>query len=168
MIKIMAQATHLKIFYDDATQEEKDKSELLVASKFCAEERTYSPWKKGYTTEIKSFYIKDKQILPVGFLPYLEYYYNENKIQFQTVNLRKYPSINKTFIKSLINKEINCNGKTPRDYQIESVVAVIKSRGGIIKLPMGCLDGTTEIQIQVDDELYNILQTLNNKEDKLG
>ena len=140
MIKIMLQCTHMKIFYDEATEVEQQLSEDILTTKFKAEDSKlkYSyAVKRGFSSSYKSFYIEDKNLLPVGFLPHLEYYYKEENISYEIIDLRKYPSINKPFLKELMQHNYSKNGFAPRDYQVDAVITAVKNKGGILQLSMG-------------------------------
>jgi superfamily II DNA or RNA helicase len=140
MIQILTQSTHLKVVYQKATALEKQLSEDILQKQFRCKDSSVEhshAFKKGFIDNIVNFYIFDKNLLPVGFLPHLEYYYQEQKLQYEIVDLRKFPGVNKEYIKKLLKGEILCGTKKPRDYQIEAVVNILKKKSGIIKCPPG-------------------------------
>lgn len=148
MIKILIQTTHMQINYTDATTDEISKSEGILNSKFLADDITLkytSLAKKGMISLTKSFYVKDKNLLPTGFLYFLKQYYDKVKLNYEVVDFRKFPKVNKQYIQKLLtfykdkqlDNEILFGELKPRDYQIKSTLLAIKNRGGIIQLPTG-------------------------------
>lgn len=137
-IKIYSQSTHLKIVYTDATTAEKLKSEKILTSKFCARDKSMSHnplVKKGIISDIKSFYNTEYNILPSGFITFLEHYYTEANLDYEILEMRKYPPVDKEFLKATMKGEISFGDLTPKDYQNEAVFTIAKNRGGICSLP---------------------------------
>lgn len=142
MIKLYVQSTHLKVVYDEAKLPEIHKSEAILTSKFSAKDLSLSNTtmvKRKLASDVRSFYNKDYNILPTGFLPYLEYYYNEEGLKYTIFEMRKFSGVNKEFMKKLMTGEIVIGSKNekPRDYQIESTYEIIRTHGGLIELPTG-------------------------------
>lgn len=151
-VRILSQCSHLKVSYKDATDKEIKDSENIINKTFLAEDttlkRTYAV-RKGLASPVRSFYIKDseepkksKNLLPVGFLPWLLQYYKEAKIDVEHIEMRKWPSIDKVFAKKLIDGKVilsdpDGNEIAPRDYQIKSSIIAAKNRVGLIQLPGG-------------------------------
>lgn len=138
MIKLYTQSTHLKVVYDEATVEECEKSEKILTTRFCAKDTSLSNTtlvKRKIATDVVSFYNVDYQILPIGFLKYLEYYYEKKNIEYTIKEMRKFPPVDKIFMRQLLNGEIELNGEIPREYQTEAVYEAVKNRGGGIELP---------------------------------
>jgi len=140
MIKIYAQNTHCKIVYDETEENDKRVSEDILKNKFKAEDSALKYLQRTRSKHIsayRSFYIEEKNLLPVGFLPFLEEYYKQEEIEYQINDLRKYPSVDKEFLRELFEDRYSENGYIPRDYQISAVKRVLKNRGGIVQLSMG-------------------------------
>ena len=140
MITIYCQSTHLKISYQNASSEEKKLSEKILTTKFCARDTSMSHnplVKRKILSDIKYFYNTEYNILPIGFLYYLEHYYKEENIQYDIVDMREFPFVDKNILKQMIKGEFHYNGLYPRDYQLEAVMTVIKNKGGIISSPVG-------------------------------
>lgn len=137
-IKIYCQSSHLKIVYENTSTGDKLKSEKILTSKFSARDKSMSHnplVKKGIISDIKSFYNTDYNILPAGFLSFLEHYYTEAKLDYEIVEMRKFPSVDKEFLKSALQGNIKFGELIPKDYQAHAVYTVAKERGGIVSLP---------------------------------
>ena len=140
MITIYCQSTHLKVFYENATTEEKEKSENLLREKFCAEDATLKhsfAVKKGWQSAIHHFYIPEHQLLPIGFLGFLTQYYTLHEIEYEVKDMRKWAKINKPLLKKIITDQFSINKYTPRDYQREAVLAAVTEKIGVLSIPMG-------------------------------
>jgi len=138
MIKIYTQATHLKVEYDEGTPKEIAKSEEILKTKFQARDASMAMnplVKKGLLSDVKSFYNEEFKILPCGFLPFLEKYYEKEKLKYTIFDARTFPNVNKEFLKEFMAGKIKFGTEDPRGYQIEAVYAAVKNRGGIIQLP---------------------------------
>src|SRR5574343_619236 len=101
MIKIYTQSTHCKIVYDEANAKEIIKSEKILTTKFSAKDTSLSNTtmvKRKLMSDVRSFYNKDYNILPTGFLPYLEYYYEQEGLQYTIYEMRKFSGVNKEFM----------------------------------------------------------------------
>ena len=153
MIKIYSQASHMKIGYNQATEEEIKTSENIILTTFRAEDtslkRTWAV-RKGLASPVQSFYIKDddnplksKNLLPVGFLPWLLNYYKEANLEYEHVEMRKWPNIDKTFAKQLIDGNITCFKKSNTILEIDKYI-----------------DGDL-LELQIDDDFYDFLQNNN-------
>lgn len=146
MINLHVQSTHFKVFYDQATDEEIHQSENLIRSRFQAEDSTlkHSPAvKRGFQSAIRSFYISTKEnpkdsenLLLVGFLDELIELYKENNIKYEVKDVRKYPAVDKQYVKDLHAGKITFGKYVPRDYQVEAVLAVAQNKMGIINAVM--------------------------------
>lgn len=139
-ISIYVQSTHCKIVYDKATSSEIIQSEKILATKFSAKDTSLSNTtmvRRRLMSDVRSFYNKDYNILPSGFLPHLEYYYDQDGLKYTIFEMRKFPKVDKEFLRKLMTGEIIIGSKKekPRDYQIESTYEIIKARGGLIELP---------------------------------
>lgn len=137
MIRIIIKETHSKIDYSKATAKEKAKSEEILIEKFQAKDKSqeFNPMvRKGFVDPTVSFYIKERQIIPSGFIPYVRVYYRKNDIEFEQLDLRRFPKVNQDF---LDQKIIKLKDKTARDYQHDAVSAAVKNKGGILKLATG-------------------------------
>lgn len=146
MIQIYIQSTHCKFYFE--TDKEKEKANKILNVKFKAKDKNLERDPRvlnGTMDAYENFYNEEYSILPVGLLPYLLIYFDKEKIEYELVDLRKFPSIDKEFAQKLINNEIVYYGKEgteyenkkyePRDYQKEAILTVVKRKGGIIKLP---------------------------------
>lgn len=167
MIHIYIQASHLKVFYDDASEEEKIKSETILKTKFSARDSSMARNPlvlKKIISDIRSFYNEEYSILPSGFWKFLQFYYDKAEIPYQVNDMRKFPKFDKDFVKSLMKEEISLDGESPRDYQIDAIVTIVKEKGGIISSPMGsgkCLGYDYELELQVDNDFFNFLKENN-------
>lgn len=145
MIEILVQTTHSKIIFDEDKAKEAQKTKQLLLSKFRAIDNSlkYDPRvKRGIMDPYHSFYVEEYQLLPTGFLEYLKAYLEVEEIEYKVTDLRKFPGVNKQFIQKLIKDEVKIIGNDgteyiPRKYQKESVLTVLKSKGGGIQLPTG-------------------------------
>lgn len=142
MIRILTQSTHLKVFFDGVEPDQVAAAKKILTTKFRAEDSQLKynyAVRKGFASAFKSFYIFDKDLLPVGFLPYLEYYLKQEKIKYEVIDLRKYPKVDKDFLRSLAAGNYKTkNGFIPRDFQIKAVIKLFQNKsGGIVQLPMG-------------------------------
>jgi len=143
MIKIYTQTTHSKFSYSE--DPESLAIRKLLLTKFIANNTQLENdprVRNGYMSSYENFYNEEHDILPTGLIPYVFEILEEEKAQFEHIELRKFPGVNKTFLKKLINDEISFTGKdgvlrTPRDYQKNSLLKVVKNKGGIINLPVG-------------------------------
>lgn len=149
----MSQASHLKVSYNKATDSEIKESEKIILNTFRAEDitlkRTYAV-KRGLASAVRSFYIQDsddpklsKNLLPVGFLPWLKQYYDESGLEYEHIEMRKWPSVDKEFAHQLADGKIVCFQKSDTILQIDNY-----------------LDEDI-LEIQVDDEFYNFLRNNN-------
>jgi len=166
MIQIFCQSTHMGIDFSGATKDDKKAALNILNNKFIAEDiKMRHSWavKSGHVSPYKNFFISDKNILPIGFLPFVEHYFKEQEIEYAINDLRRYPAVNKKFVKALLQNELDFGEYVPRDYQLQSIAKVVKNKGGIIKLPMGCLSGDSEIEVMVDDALFDILEKLDRE-----
>lgn len=139
MVKIYIQTTHSKLIYED----DKEAREILL-TKFIAEDKSllHDPRvKNGYMSPNVNFYSEEHDILPTGLLPYVYRYFDKAGVLYENIDLREFPPVNKAFLKKLINDEIAFDNDgiiyKPRDYQIEAIKAMIKHKGGVIKLSTG-------------------------------
>ena len=142
MIRLYVQSTHTKVVYDQAKLPEITKSEKILTTKFSAKDTSLSNTtlvKRKIASDVRSFYNTDYNILPTGFLPFLEHYYNQEGLEYTIVEMRKFSGVNKEFLKVLMSGKLVIGSKKeiPRDYQREATYEVIKSRGGLIELPTG-------------------------------
>lgn len=143
MIKIYTQSTHSKFSYDD--NKEDIAVRKLLLTKFIANNTTLENdprVRNGYMSSYENFYNEEHDILPTGLIPYVFEIFKNEEIPFEHIELRKFPGVNKDFLKKLINDEISFVGndgviRTPRDYQKKSFLKIVKERGGIINLPVG-------------------------------
>lgn len=138
----------MKIVYDEAKLPQITKSEAILTTKFSAKDTSLSNTtlvKRKIASDVRSFYNPDYNILPTGFLPYLEHYYNKEGLDYTIYEMRKFPGVDKDFLKTLISGQlvIGVKKEKPRDYQIEATYDIIKARGGLIELPTG--SGKTQI-----------------------
>jgi len=163
MIKILVQTTHMQINYTEATTDEISKSEGILNSKFLADDISlkYSTMaKRGLITLTKSFYVKEKNLLPTGFLYFLKSYYDRVKLNYEIVEFRRFPKVNKDLATKLldyyknknITEDIKFGELIPRDYQIKSILLAVKNKGGIVQLPTG--SGKTLLTAMIA-RLYN-------------
>lgn len=152
MIRILVQSTHLKISYEFAVDGEIEIAEGIIVPAFKAEDttlkRTYLV-RSGKASAIKSFYIQDhedprlsKNLLPSGFLKWLMMYFDEAKLEYEVVDMRKWPTVDKEFATKLAHSQCAWDGRdgntySPRDYQAKSTIKAAKEHGGIIQLPTG-------------------------------
>ncbi len=161
-VRLLTQSSHMKVSYKEATKEEIEASEKIILKVFRAEDSTLKRTiavRRGLASAVRSFYIQDsddpllsKNFLPVGFLPWLTKFYNDEQIKYEHIEMRKWPKINKEFAKNLIDGKIICKGPEgiaykPRDYQIRSSIIAAKNKVGNIQLPVGCITGDTIINI---------------------
>ncbi len=140
MIKIYTQSTHCRIVYDEATGNEILLSEKILTEKFRARDtslRRNSLVRRGLMSDIRLFYNKDMNILPVGFLKFLEYYYEKSGIEYVIKEMRKFPKPDKEFLRKLLKKEISFGDIKPRDYQIEAVIEAVRNKMGGLELSTG-------------------------------
>lgn len=145
MIQIMIQSTHSKVFYNKATEHETLLSEKILREKFVALDKTLirdPRVKRGLMSPYTNFYNVEYNILPTGLLKYLFIYYKKSKLEYKIKDLRKFPGVNKKFLKALYNNEIVYDGNDdkkyiPRDYQIKAILKIAKQKGGGIQLPTG-------------------------------
>ena len=159
-VRFLCQSTHLKVSYKEASDDEIAKSEEILVTTFRAEDSTLKrTWavKKGFASAVRSFYIQDvddpkqsKNLLPVGFLPWVEMYFEEANIDYEVIEMREWPKIDKQFVEDLYNNKVVLESPSgekiiPRDYQIEAVLKAVQARQGIIQSPVGCLAGDTII-----------------------
>jgi len=148
-IKIYTQATHCKFSFEDALPEEKTKALKILTTKFKALDSNakYNPAVKwGGSDGYENFYYEENGIMPIGLLPYVYEFFDREKIKFELVELRTFPSVDKKFVKKLIDGEISFTNKedpelvyTPRPYQTKALLTLLKERGGIAQLPTGCI-----------------------------
>jgi len=141
MITIYTQSTHSKISYD---KEDNEAKKLLLKS-FIANNTSLQNdprVKNGYMSSYENFYNEDNDILPTGLIPYVFEILKKNKFKYEHIELRKFPEVDKEFLNKLIHDEIifiDKNGierdPSKRPYQKESVLKVIETKGGNIKLP---------------------------------
>ena len=146
MIKLYVQSTHFKVVYDEAKLPEITKSEKILTTKFSAKDTSLSNTtmvRRKLASDIRSFYSPDYNILPTGFLPHLEYYYEKEELQYTIYEMRKFSGINKNFVGTLMNDNLIIGGEKPYPYQKESTYAILKNRGGLLELPTG--SGKTQI-----------------------
>jgi len=151
-VRFLCQSTHLKVSYKEASDDEIAKSEEILVTTFRAEDSTLKrTWavKKGFASAVRSFYIQDvddpkqsKNLLPVGFLPWVEMYFEEANIDYEVIEMREWPKIDKQFVESLYNNKVVLESPSgekiiPRDYQIEAVLKAVQARQGIIQSPVG-------------------------------
>lgn len=137
-VNIFVQSTHMKIDYSEANPAEISKSEGILKVKFTARDASMARnplVKKGILSDIKNFYNEEYKILPTGFLAYLEAYYEKANIDYTIKEMRKFPEVDRDFIKSFVKGQVTFGSETPRDYQKESVFEVVKNRGGVLSLP---------------------------------
>lgn len=137
MIKLWVANTHSKVDYSSATDEEITLSEDILQEKFSAKDDSLKRDPlvlKGWKSDIVYFYNTKLNIIPSGLIPYLQIYYQKEKIEFETEDLRKFPVYDKDFLKQ---EKIVLSGLEARPYQIEAVKAIAKYRGGIIKSATG-------------------------------
>lgn len=143
MIKIYTQSTHSKIDYDD-TKEAQDIKKLLLKS-FIAKDTSLENdprVKRGYMSPYENFYNEENDILPTGLIPYVFEILKEKNVEYEHKELRSFPSVNKQIIKDLMDDKVEFVGKDgsirkPRDYQKESILKLIKNKGGIVNLSTG-------------------------------
>lgn len=141
MIKVYTQTTHSKFSYDDS-KEDQEVRKLLIKS-FVANNTALENdprVKRGYMSSLENFYNEDNDILPTGLIPYVFEIFKNKNIEYEHIELRSFPSVNKQLIKDLMDDKVVFNGmdsieRRPREYQKESVLRVIKTKGGIISLP---------------------------------
>lgn len=160
MIAIYTQSTHMKINYSEATDDEVSSSEAIITSSFRAEDstlkRTFAV-KRGLASAVRSFYVQDsddprksKNLLPVGFLPWLTQYYDNAGLAYEHIEMRKWPKIDKEYAHALVNGDVVLSGPDgaeymPRDYQVKAVLIAAKHKVGLLQSPGGCLSGDTII-----------------------
>lgn len=175
MVRILVQSTHMKVSYQDATDEEVASCEAVIASAFRAEDaalkRTWAV-KNGKASAVRSFYIQDspdpreaKNLLPSGFLRWLTAYLSEAGVEHEVVDMRKWPAVDRDFARSLVNGECSWRGAdgvdySPRNYQIKATIKAVKERGGIIQLPTGCLHGDSVVDVVLSDKMYEKLERM--------
>ena len=152
MVKIYIQTTHSKFTFEDDI-----KAREILLTKFIAEDTKlrHSPMvKSGYLDPNTNFYSEEHDILPTGLLPYVYQYFKKSKIEYELIDLREFPAVNKTFVKELMDGKVSFGKYTPRDYQTEAVLSFLRNKGGgIIKLPTGCISGDSMIDIKVNDNI---------------
>ena len=151
-VRLLCQSSHLKVSYKNATPEEIQKSENIIITNFRAEDTTLKrTWavKKGMASAVRSFYIQDnpdpklsKNLLPVGFLSWLAMYYEEQGIEFEIVEMRTFPKVDKEFAINLFQGDVELKGPsgevfTPRDYQIEAALSLVRAKVGLAQAPVG-------------------------------
>jgi superfamily II DNA or RNA helicase len=163
-IKVIIDSSHLKVFYDKASKEEKKLSESILTTKFCAKDSSMkmNPLvRRGLISDVRSFYNEQYNILPSGFWKFLKYYYDKMELKCEVKELRRFPKVDKEFLKRLLHDQLVFNNEIPRDYQKEAVMAIVKERGGICKLPVGT--GKSLIMALILNTYYkaNILILLN-------
>lgn len=152
MIAIYTQSTHMKINYSEATDDEVSSSEAIITSSFRAEDsalkRTFAV-KRGLASAVRSFYVQDsddprksKNLLPVGFLPWLTQYYDNAGLAYEHIEMRKWPKIDKEYAHALVNGDVVLSGPDgaeymPRDYQVKAVLIAAKHKVGLLQSPGG-------------------------------
>lgn len=141
LITILCQPSHSKFIYSSATEDEIKKSEEILITKFQAEDislkRDPRVLRKLMST-MRSLYIKDRQMLPTGFIEFYKAYLEKENIKYEVQDLRKFPSVDKEFVKKLhANEVVTKNNLKPKDYQIQAVLAILKSKSG------GCIQTST-------------------------
>jgi hypothetical protein len=107
MIKIYTQTTHSKFSYSE--DPESLAIRKLLLTKFIANNTQLENdprVRNGYMSSYENFYNEEHDILPTGLIPYVFEILEEEKAQFEHIELRKFPGVNKTFLKKLINDEI--------------------------------------------------------------
>jgi len=140
MISLYTQATHMKFVYDKATEVEFLKSERILKEKFQAKDTSLSrtaPVRRNIASDIRSFYNDELHIMPIGFLKFIEYYYDLEKIDYVIKEMRRYPKPNKEFLRLLMKGDIEMGGEFPRPYQIDAVVEAVRQRIGGIEVFTG-------------------------------
>lgn len=140
MIDLYVQTSHLKVVYERAKLQEIRKAEEILTTKFCAKDLSLSRTtlvKRKLASDVRSFYNTTRNILPTGFLPYIEHYFEKEGLEYTIYEMRSFPGINKNFMKTLMGGHLQIGNEVPRDYQIEATYTVLKSRGGLIELPTG-------------------------------
>lgn len=183
MIAIYTQSTHMKINYSEATDDEVSSSEAIITSSFRAEDsalkRTFAV-KRGLASAVRSFYVQDsddprksKNLLPVGFLPWLTQYYDNAGLAYEHIEMRKWPKIDKEYAHALVNGDVVLSGPDgteymPRDYQVKAVLIAAKHKIGLLQSPGGCLAGDTIINYnRQNDGRANTIEHLYKAHNKL-
>lgn len=172
MIHIYVQSTHSKIFYDESDSIEKKASEKILTTKFLAEDSNLKydgRVRRGLMSPYINFYNKELNILPTGLLPYLFIYYKRSDIQYTITDLREFPKANKDVIRKLVDNGLSFGDYTPHDYQMRSILKIVKNKGGVIQLPTGCISWDMVINInrceygykQNIDKMYRAFNGLN-------
>lgn len=174
MIEIYTQSTHSKILYGDSVEDQNGRK--LLMKSFVAKDSSLERDQRvlnGYMSPFENFYSEENDILPTGLIPYAFELLEKNNFNYVHKELRKFPKVNKAYVKQLINDEVVFNGKDgidriPYDYQKKSVLNILKNKGGIISLSVGsgkCLEYNECLNLKVDDNVYNKLKELNLLED---
>lgn len=147
MIRIYVQATHSKFDFSEVEPDSLAGAMEVLTKKFRAENknlRNDPRVRNGYMDAYENFYSEQYEILPTGLLPYVYAYFNKRGIKYEVIDLRKTVTVDKDFLHRLIKKEVVFYSKRkeeygkeyrPRPYQIESILAIVKKKGGIIQLP---------------------------------
>lgn len=136
-VKILIGSSHSKFIYKEATKEEIKKSESILNKEFSFKDKSLErDWrvKKGLMKPEVSFYIKEKNILSTGFIPFYFKYAKDENIDLEVIDTRRFPIHDEDFLNQ---EHIVINGKTARDYQIDILKAIVKYKNGIIDSPPG-------------------------------
>lgn len=140
MITIYVDVSHMKVFFNKATTQEILKTEQICKTKFRARDTgmAHNPMvKRGFISDIRSFYSEEHNILPTGFIRPLCAYLDQMNVEYEVVDKRKFPGVNKNVIEQIIDGEFEINNYMPRPDQIDAIKACLKYKHGVVQAPTG-------------------------------
>lgn len=147
MIKILLHSTHMKFYFNNASEEEEQKAKSILTTRFKARDTSMNHdyrVKKGLIDNVKNFYIDNHNMLPSGFILPVKEYFDKASLDYEIVDMRQFPKPDMEFLKKLKagKVEIGRDTKTgkpyvPREHQIEAVLSCVQAKHGIVWAPMG-------------------------------
>lgn len=137
MLELLIGSTHTKINFVDLKQNEINQIKSILTDKFTARDSSmsFSPMvKRGLISDKKCFYNEEYNILPTGLIPFFRLYLKKEEIEFKVNDIRKKIYVDEEFVNS---DEIIMGDYIARDYQVEALKTIVKSKNSICQLSTG-------------------------------